>query len=108
LERWRRFWDLGLRTIEVKAILGSVDRHADFDRWFRPKCAHLNARWQSIKRLFEQELPVPTIQVIQVGTIFFVQDGNNRVSVAQHLGKAYLETEVTVVEVKIPLELGNI
>ena len=98
---------LGLRAIEVKAVIGSVDRHADFDRQFRPKSAHLDARWLNMKRLFEQGQTLPAIQVIQVGSVFFVRDGNHRVSVARHLGQAYLDAEVTQVEVKIPLDVGK-
>jgi hypothetical protein len=94
---------LGLRAIEVEAVVGSVDRHADFDRDFRPKSEHLNPRWLNI----ESGRTIPPIQVIRVGGVYFVKDGNHRVSVARHRGQAFLEAEVTQVDVRIPIRVGD-
>ena len=40
--------DLGLQTIELDSIVGTVDRTKDFDRDFRPTSPRLRARWQRI------------------------------------------------------------
>lgn len=39
---------LGLQTVEVASIVGSVDRTKDFDRYFRPTSARIRSRWQRL------------------------------------------------------------
>src|SRR3954454_10275826 len=38
--------DLGLQTIPLDSIVGSVDRSRDFDRQFRPTNARVRPRWE--------------------------------------------------------------
>ena len=40
--------DLGLQTIALDSIVGTVDRTKEFDRAFRPTSPRLRARWQRI------------------------------------------------------------
>src|SRR4051812_42523899 len=39
---------IGVRQVPVSAIVGSVDRYADFDRQFLPIQTHTRSRWESI------------------------------------------------------------
>lgn len=94
----------GVRPIPVRRIIGSVNRHQDFDRWFRPKRQHLEARWTRIQRLWHEGYGFPAIQVYQVNDAYFVKDGNHRVSVARMEGQAFIDAEVIEVEVRRPLE----
>ena len=40
--------DLGLQTVPLDSIVGTVDRTKEFDRAFRPTSPRLRARWQRI------------------------------------------------------------
>src|SRR3954471_21352983 len=40
--------DLGLLIVPLDAIVGTVDRAADFDRGFRPTSPRLRSRWERI------------------------------------------------------------
>lgn len=42
---------LGLRTIEVDKVVGSVDRYEDFDHRFLPKTPHTLERWKRLRAL---------------------------------------------------------
>lgn len=39
---------LGLQTIEVDSIVGTVDRSREFDRSFRPTTQRVRTRWERI------------------------------------------------------------
>ncbi|MCX6056517.1 MAG: DUF4032 domain-containing protein [Chloroflexi bacterium] len=103
---------LGFRQIETAKVIGSVSRYHDFDRAFLPRQTHTRARWESIDRAYFQDVILPPIEVYKVGEIFFVKDGNHRVSVAQERGQVYMDAYV--VEIDIPgtvdesLDLNNL
>jgi len=46
---------------------------------------------------------LPPIEVYQIGEVYFVQDGNHRVSVAYQLGARYIQAYVTEVQTRVPL-----
>jgi hypothetical protein len=87
----RRF--LGTREIEVKQIVGSVDRPADYDRRFRPLRDHLRERWVNIF-LLAGKGGWPPVRVYQAGQRYFVEDGHHRVSVARALEMPTISAEV--------------
>jgi hypothetical protein len=91
LEETRRY--LGLQTIPVSAITGSVGRSRDFDRRFRPLKKHLRDRWAGAL-LRSGNDSWPPIQVNKVDEAYFVEDGHHRVSVANYLGMVYIQAEV--------------
>jgi hypothetical protein len=93
---------LGLETIELRTIVGSVDRTADFDRRFRPTSNRLRERWQGINLAQRSGRGVPPITVYRVGDLHFVRDGHHRVSVALALGHSVIEAHVTEVLTQIP------
>lgn len=92
-------YDLGYQEIEVDKIIGSVSRYLDFDRAFLPRQTHTRSRWESIDRAFFQEVILPPIEVYKVGDVYFIKDGNHRVSVARERGQMYMDAYV--IEVKI-------
>ncbi|MCA9957502.1 MAG: universal stress protein [Anaerolineales bacterium] len=92
----------GLREIPLEAIVGSVGRYKDFTRTFLPKDDSDERRWASVKVAFETT-GVPPIDVYQIGDVYFVQDGNHRVSVARQLGNKVIEAYVTEVTTPVPL-----
>lgn len=91
---------IGLQQIETEKIIGSVSRYNDFDRAFLPRQTHTRSRWESIDRAYFQDVILPPVDVYKVGDIYFVRDGNHRVSVAKERGQAYMDAYV--IEIDIP------
>ena len=97
---------LGLETIALDTIVGSVDRAEEFDRDFRPRSARVRARWQRINAAQRRGEGMPPIEVLRVGGLHFVVDGHHRVSVARHLGHEVIEAYVTEVTTRVAAERG--
>jgi hypothetical protein len=94
---WRGERRLGLQTIPVDTIIGTVDSRRDFDRRFRPTSGRVRYRWERLALAQRRGEPIPPIEVYRVGHLHFVADGHHRVSIAaatrQHQIDAYV-TEV--------------
>lgn len=84
----------GMQEVPVANIVGSVDRYHDFDRAFLPTQARTRPRWESIDRASLSDVPLPPIQLYKVGDVYFVKDGNHRVSVAREKGAQDIDAEV--------------
>ncbi|MBZ9751676.1 DUF4032 domain-containing protein [Deinococcus sp. HMF7620] len=97
----------GLQTIEVDHIIGSVDRYREFDRQYLPRERHLDERWIGVRAAQLQGKELPPIQVYQVGGLYFVKDGNHRVSVARRQGQKYIDAHVIELHVTVPPEEGD-
>ena len=76
----------GMQEVPVRQIIGSVDRFRDFDRAFLPRHARSAGRWQNVDRAYYQDVRLPPVQLYKVGDVYFVKDGNHRVSVARERG----------------------
>jgi hypothetical protein len=94
----------GMQEVPVDKIVGSVDRFRDFDRRFLPKRKNTANRWKSIDRAYHQDVVLPPIQLYKVGDIYFVKDGNHRVSVAREHGVAFIDAEVIEGHIRIPID----
>ncbi|KGQ21804.2 DUF4032 domain-containing protein [Thermus filiformis] len=99
--------DLGLKTIEVDKVVGSVDRYEDFDHRFLPKTPHTLERWKRLRALQLLGVELPPIEVYQVGEAYFVKDGNHRVALAKATGQKYLDAHVIALDVPVPVEPGD-
>ncbi|MBB6097044.1 hypothetical protein HNR42_000458 [Deinobacterium chartae] len=97
----------GTQTIEVEAIIGSVDRYDEFDRHFLPLEDYLDERWIAIRRAQLEGRELPPIQVYKVGGVYFVKDGNHRVSVARRERQKYIDAEVIELDVMIEPAPGD-
>jgi nucleotide-binding universal stress UspA family protein len=97
---------LGLKEIPLDAIVGSVGRYTDFTRSFLPLVDKNQERWARIQTKFNGLEGLPPIEVYQVGDVYFVRDGNHRVSVARQMGATHIEAYVTKIEIKVPLTPG--
>jgi nucleotide-binding universal stress UspA family protein len=93
----------GIQDIPLDAIVGSVGRYTDFTRDFLPRPEVNQDRWARIKVAASGLIGLPPIEVYQIDQIYFVQDGNHRVSVARELGASYIQAYVT--EVHTPVSL---
>ena len=99
--------DLGLQTVPLGAIVGTVDRTTDFDRGFRPTNPRLRTRWERIAAAQRRGEAFPPISLFKVGDLYFVRDGHHRVSVAKSLGRKDIDAHVTEVETRVPLGGGT-
>ncbi len=86
-------------TIPLDKIVGSVGRYRDFTRTFLPTENVDKERWVRVASLMEGP-GWPPIEVYKVGDLYFVQDGNHRVSVARANGLKEIEAYVT--EILLP------
>jgi len=93
----------GVQTVRLDQIVGSMDRYRDFDREFLPRQRHTASRWQNVDRAYYQDRQLPPIQLYRVGDIYFVKDGNHRVSVARQRGQEYIDAEVIEGHIRAPL-----
>ncbi len=99
--------DLGVMTIPIGSVVGTVDRRPDsFDRSFRPRSPELRARWESIAAARRRGIDLPPIDVYRVGDIHFVSDGHHRVSVARALGDTTIEARVREVSTAVHADPG--
>lgn len=86
--------DLGLRTVPVEEIVGSVNRWRDFDARFRIKNRSTMYRYIRIKQAVERGQIMPPVILYKVRDKYYVVDGNHRVSVAKEVGQTYIDAEV--------------
>ncbi len=85
---------LGMKTVPIENITGSEDRYQDFNRHFFPRKEHLRQRWMSIDRAYLSDINLPPIKLLKLGDMYFVRDGNHRVSVALTQGVYAIDAEV--------------
>lgn len=90
-------------VIPLDKIVGSVGRYRDFTRTFLPTENVDRERWVRVASLLEGP-GWPPIEVYKVGDVYFVQDGNHRVSVARANGMKEIEAYVT--EIVLPKEIS--
>jgi hypothetical protein len=98
---WRSERRLGLQTIPLGSIVGTVDRTREFDRSFRPTSRRVRLRWQRIAEAIRRGQSMPPIDVYRIGDLHFVRDGHHRVSVARQLGLEVIEAYVTEIETQV-------
>ena len=94
----------GMQTVPVSQIVGSMDRFHDFDRTFLPRKKATQGRWTRIDRAYYEDVRLPPIQLYKVGDIYFVKDGNHRVSVARDRGVEFIDAEVIEGHIRVPLD----
>lgn len=96
---------LGIQRVPIDQIRGSANegRCRDFDADFRPLKTHNQARWLGVAAAWLRGVKLPPVSLIQVGEIYFLEDGHHRVSVARALGQVEIEALVTVWQVAGPL-----
>ncbi len=97
----------GVQSIPLDAIIGSVDRYREFDRYYLPKEEYLDERWIGVRSAQLNGKELPPIQVYQVGGVYFVKDGNHRVSVARRNGQKFIDAHVIQLHVTVPPEPGD-
>lgn len=94
---------IGLQQVPIERIVGSLGRYRDFDRVFLPKQSHTRNRWINIDRAHYEDVILPPVELIKMGEIYFVKDGNHRVSVAREWEQEFIDAYVTEIIIPVPL-----
>ncbi len=98
---------LGLQQVPMEKIIGSVGRYQDFDRAFLPLHERTKDRWINIDAAHIRQEYLPPVDLIKMGEVYFVKDGNHRVSVARERGQDYIDAYVTEIEIPVPLTIDT-
>ncbi len=89
---------LGTMTVAINHIVGSVGRAQDFDRDFMPRNENTLERWMRIDRAWRNGEYLPPVELYKVGEVYYVVDGNHRVSVAHVQGQEFIDAAVTEID----------
>lgn len=99
--------DNGLSSVEIKAIVGSINHHRDFDACFLPSNERCRQRWMRIARMFLTGEPMPAVELVQVNGLYYVVDGHHRVSVARALGMSFIDAHICEIQFEIHSGVEN-
>lgn len=94
---------IGLKTVPIKKIVGSEGRYNDFDNRFLPRSNELKQRWVNVDQAHLSDIVLPPIQLYELGGLYFVRDGNHRVSVAKTQGVEFIDAEVISLQSEVQL-----
>ncbi|KEI45567.1 hypothetical protein GU90_03820 [Saccharopolyspora rectivirgula] len=87
-------------VVSLARIAGTVARPHDFDRTFRPLTPEIRARRDRLARSHSDGQGWNPIRLIQLGELYFVEDGHHRISLAhqrsQHSVDAIVRRMCTV------------
>ena len=92
-----------LANIPLDSIVGSVGRYLDFNKKFLPLTDSDAERWARVK-LAQVQKGLPPIEVYKIGEIYFVFDGNHRVSIAKQMKMATIEAYVSEFRTNIEIK----
>lgn len=95
-----------LEDIPISSIIGSVGRYTDFNKDFLPQHESNKERWVRVMLEAKGQKGLPPIEVYRIGEVYFVLDGNHRVSVAKELEATHIQAYVTDVKTRISITPG--
>jgi hypothetical protein len=96
----------GMQVVPIDLIVGSEGRYRDFNKYFFPRSEHLRQRWEQVDLAHLKDIILPPIQLYEIGGVYFVRDGNHRVSVARAQGVSAIDAEVVSLSSEIKIEPG--
>lgn len=96
----------GMQVVDIDRIVGSEGRYKDFNAAFLPKREFIRGRWESVDRAHLASVILPPIKLYEIGGVYFVRDGNHRVSVARSQGVEAIDAEVIELDTELKLEPG--
>ncbi len=95
---------IGHQVVRLDQIIGSEGRYTDFDRHFLPRSNTIKQRWINIASAIRQDERLPPVELYKIGDVYFVRDGNHRVSTARENGQEFIDALVTELIVEVPLD----
>lgn len=84
----------GLQEVPLDRIVGSLNRYQDFTRTFLPRRSSDRARWTRLDFASGWGGGLPPVELYLVGGVYFVADGNHRISVARAAGARTIQAYV--------------
>jgi hypothetical protein len=93
----------GIKQVPVSLIVGSEGRYKDFNRIFLPRGIYLRERWERINKAHKAHIELPPVRLYEIGGVYFVRDGNHRISVALARGIEFVDAEVISLSTEIKL-----
>jgi hypothetical protein len=96
----------GLRVVPIEKIVGSEGRYRDFNRYFLPRHNRLKGRWVRVDTAHHQDVVLPPVTLYEIGGVYFVRDGNHRVSVGKLQGVEFIDAEVISLGSQVSLKPG--
>lgn len=105
--RARQQIEKGIQMVPLNQIVGSVGRYRDFTRSFFPRAGANAERWTRLDAAMNSLEGFPPVELFKIGEVYFVRDGNHRVSVARANDITHIEAYVTEVKTDIPLTISD-
>ena len=99
--------EMGIQMVPLNRIVGSVGRYRDFTRSFLPRAGANAERWTRLDAAMNSLEGFPPIELFKIGEVYFVRDGNHRVSVARANESTHIEAYVTEIKTTIPLTVDD-
>src|ERR1700742_1936199 len=65
---------LGLRTIKLAAVVGTVDSRRDFDRRFRPTTGRVRERWERLAPAQPMGEAIPPLHLYPIADLYLAQN----------------------------------
>jgi hypothetical protein len=94
---------LGLESIPLATIVGTLDARRDFDHRFRPTSNRVRERWERLALAQRRGEWIPPISVYRVNGLHYVEDGHHRVSIARAARQDMIDAYITEVAVSAPV-----
>ena len=94
---------VGCKSVPLERIVGSEGRERDFNKHFCPRRDFLHHRWCSVDSAYYDGVTLPPVKLLEIGGLYFVRDGNHRVSSAKAHRVGYIDAEVTRLETNVRL-----
>jgi hypothetical protein len=96
----------GMQVVPIEKVIGSEGRYQDFNRTFLPRHNRLKGRWVRVDQAHHQAVVLPPVTLYEIGGVYFVRDGNHRVSVAKLQGVEFIDAEVISLGTRVSLKPG--
>jgi hypothetical protein len=98
-----RRYPLGLRTVPVARVVGSVSKAGSMNRRFRYKSGKVDARLRRLREADRWGLGVlPPVELYQLNDDFYVVDGHHRLALALENRQPEIDAYVVMHEVDYP------
>jgi hypothetical protein len=86
---------IGVRNVQINQIVGSERLCNTFDRAFYPLRSQDEARWLIVAISKLNGTQSPPIDLVQIGSRYFAQNGQYRISVTRAMGQKVIKAYVT-------------
>lgn len=90
----------GIKTVSIDRIRGTQGKTDEFDSEFNPTQERSRTRWIGIASEILRGRHLPLVELIEVNGVYYVRDGHHRISVSRAMGQAYIDAEITILQLR--------